>query len=118
MKWPLIARSTYDSLLERTQNVEKSYIVDVSKWQHRYDDLLERFVTLKREGFMEGPRPDFKPPPAPEGLPSEIREAIGERAGPGTPTERALSVYARRELDFEKDREDIIEDILEGGEYE
>ncbi len=129
MRWYWIGRWQYEQAQRETQeaidsNVDlglalKKLETEVHNWTDRYDSLLERFVSLKREGFMEGGQPaEYTAPPAPEALPTAVREAIHDRAIPGTPLARELARVAARELELDKDEEDVAELILEGGEYE
>jgi len=82
----------------------------------RAEKLLTELLALKRDGF----HPPEPPPPAPpplDDLPSEVREALGEVARPGSETWYSELALAQADLAAGKPASEVAKAILRGGSY-
>jgi hypothetical protein len=89
------------------------------RWEARYDRLRQQYdvlvklvVELRRDGFTKIQAPEL--PQAPSPLPPRVRQAIEDRAVPGSPIERQLVAQALADLSAGKDEETAAQRILDG----
>lgn len=121
MKWPWVSRSRLIALevkLESSEGHVSTLLTMLADNQKRLDELTERSLQMRRDGFnMPPPMPD-PPTPEPE-MPVEVMDAIEERAHPRSPLYSELVSWAARQLrQTDDDAAGVAEAIRVGGTWE
>lgn len=98
VKLPYISRTAFDVQtreLEHAKDLVRAQMANYQQLQERYERLVERTITMQREGFSVVKPPMEEAPAAP--FPGVVEQAISDRAFDSV-TDRRLRQYAAQAL--------------------